>query len=212
MGKYISVEEYAITLVALSVLVLVSGIMGILWLMEKNNYSSLLHQYEVLQKKYQSLLTEYRIVTSNSTLYQLYEQSLERYNDLVSAISSAETYGEWSSWLDGPVASVNIEPGGYVFYPIVVPSGCNATVKIAVATDDSDPSVYVYVATLSSMNEATAALKTPSMLYVWRANEWGIDEHITLKSGVYVVTILNPATSQSSTTALVYIGTTLHCG
>ncbi len=74
MGRYISVWEYAITLVVLSVLVLVFSIM---WLMEKNNYSALEQQYTVLQNKYQSLLTEYRIVTSNSTLYQLYEQSLD---------------------------------------------------------------------------------------------------------------------------------------
>ena len=209
MGKYISVAEYAITLVVLSVLVLVFGIM---WLMEKNNYSALEQQYTVLQNKYQSLLTEYRIVTSNSTLYQLYEQSLEKYNDLVSALGDVESYGEWSWLLDSPVSSVNIEPGGSVLYPIVVPSSCYAVVKIAVVTEKFAPSVYVYVTTLSSMNEATSALKAPSMLYVWQADASGIDEHITLMPGVYVVTILNPATSQSSTTAFVYIGTTLHCG
>ena len=209
MGKYISVTEYAITLVVLSILVLVFGIM---WFMKNLSYSALEQQYVVLQNKYQSLLTEYRIVTSNSTLYQLYVQSLEKYNDLVGAIGGAESYGKWSWLLDSPLSSVDIEPGGSVMYPIVVPSSCNATVKIAVDTDIFAPSVYVYVTTLSSMNEATSALKTPSMLYVWRAGSSGIDEHITLKPGVYVVTILNPVTTQSSTTAYVYIGTTLHCG
>jgi len=206
VGRYISVTEYAITLVVLSVLVLVFSIM---WLMEKSSYSALAQQYAVLQNKYQSLLTEYRIVTSNSTLYQLYEQSLEKYGDLVGALSGAESYGEWSWLLDSPVSSVDIEPGGSVMYPIVIPSGCYATVKIAVV---SAQSVYVYVTTLSSMNEATSVLKAPSMLYVWQADASGIDEHITLKPGVYVVAILNPATSQSSTTAYIYIDTTLHCG
>ena len=210
MGRYISVTEYAITLVVLSVLVLVFGIM---WLMGKSNYSALAQQYAVLQNKYQSLLTEYEIVTSNSTLYQLYEQALKKYSDLVSAIGSVESYGEWSWVLDSPVSSVDIEPGGSVMYPIVVPSGCNATVEIDVSTDTPGQSVYVYVTTLSSMNEATSALKAPStMLYVWQADVSGIDEHVTLKPGVYIITILNPATSQSSATAYIYIGTTLHCG
>ena len=84
--------------------------------------------------------------------------------------------------------------------------------EIDVSTDTLGQSVYVYVTTLSSMNEATSALKAPSMLYVWQADVQGIDEHITLNPGVYIVTILNPATSQSSTTAYIYIDTTLHCG
>jgi len=188
-------------------------VFGIMWLMGKSNYSALAQQYAVLQNKYQSLLTEYEIVTSNSTLYQLYEQALKKYSDLVSAIGSVESYGEWSWVLDSPVSSVDIEPGGSVMYPIVVPSGCNATVEIDVSTDTPGQSVYVYVTTLSSMNEATSALKAPStMLYVWQADVSGIDEHITLKPGVYIITILNPATSQSSTTAYIYIDTTLHCG
>jgi len=207
MGRYISVWEYAITLVVLSTLALAFGIM---WLTEKSNYSALEQQYTALQSKYQSLLTEYEIATSNSTLYQLYEQALEKYNGLVNALSSAESYGEETWW--GAAYSVVIEPGGSVMYPIVVPSGCYATVEIDVGTGAFEQNVYVYVTTLSSMNEATSALKAPSMLYVWQADVSGIDEHITLNPGVYVVTILNPATSQSSTTAYIYIGTTLHCG
>ena len=207
MGRYISVTEYAITLVVLSLLVLVFGIM---WFMENLGYSALEQHYTILQNKYQSLLVQYEIATSNSTLLQLYKQSQEKYNDLVSGLSSVESYGDW--YYGVPIASVDIKPGGSVMYPIVVPGGCNATVEIGVGVQAFNPNVYVYVATLSSMNEASSTLEAPTMLYKWQVGSSGIDEHITLGSGVYIVTILNPVTSQSSTTVFVGITTTLHCG
>ena len=208
------VMRYLIAVILWSILAMAFGIM---WFMEKQNYNALQQQYTALQKQYQSLLTEYMIVSSNSTLYHLYEQSLKKYDNLVNAFSKAESYGEWTSLLNIPAYSVDIKPGGSVMYPIVVPDGCNATVEISVATDIFSlsifpPSVYVYVTTLSNMNEATSTLKTPSMLYVWQAQGSGIDKDITLGPGVYVVTILNPITSQSKITTYVYIGTTLHCG
>jgi len=74
MGRYISVWEYATVFVVLSVLVLVFGIM---WFMENLGYSALEQHYTILQNKYQSLLVQYEIETSNSTLLQLYKQSQE---------------------------------------------------------------------------------------------------------------------------------------
>ncbi len=127
MGRYISVWEYATVLVVLSVLVLVFGVM---WFMENLNYSALEQHYTILQNKYQSLLVQYEIATSNSTLLQLYKQSQEKYNDLVSELSSVESYGNW--YYGMPMAGVDIKPGGSVMYPIVVPGGCKATVEIGV--------------------------------------------------------------------------------
>jgi hypothetical protein len=134
-----------------------------------------------LEERYQSLLAQYQILASNSTLAVRYLQLQSEYHNLVNAFGTKESY----------TAVLDMAPGGSIIFPIVVPNNCNATVTIT-ASSIAGSTVYTYVANISSMDIALSTFKAPSMLHKWSGSY--IEEQVVLGSGVYIITVSNPAT------------------
>jgi hypothetical protein len=150
-----------------------------------------------LEVKYQSLLSQYQILASNSTLAVRYVQLQSEYHNLVNAFGTKESY----------TVVLDMAPGGSIILPIVVPNNCNATVTITIFSIDSS-TVYTYVSNISSMDIALSTIKAPSMLYKWSGPY--INERVVLGSGVYIITVSNPATSGENSIEA-EVGTGLEC-
>jgi hypothetical protein len=151
-----------------------------------------------LEAKYQSLLAQYEVLESNSTLAMKYHQLQLEYANLLIEIANEETH---------QLSTFNIAPGGYVIYPIIVPSNCSTTVTITVGSIDS--TVDAYITTLSSINKAWSSIETPAMLYRWSGTY--INGQATLGPGVYVIVITNPVTSTTTTVYLSVEVTSVNC-
>jgi hypothetical protein len=151
-----------------------------------------------LEAKYQSLLAQYQILASNSTLAMKYHQLQLEYANLLTEIANEETH---------LLTTFNIAPGGFVIYPIIVPSNCSTTVTVTVGSIDS--TVDAYITTLSSINKAWSNIETPVMLYRWSGTY--IDGQATLGPGVYVIVITNPVTSTTTTVYLSVEVTSMDC-
>ncbi len=151
-----------------------------------------------LEEKYQSLLAQYEVLESNSTLAMKYHQLQLEYTNLLTEIASEESH---------QLSTFDIAPGGYVIYPIIVPSNCSTTVTITVGSIDG--TVDAYITTLSSINKAWSSIETPEMLYRWSGTY--INGQATLGPGVYVIVITNPVTSSTTTVYLSVEVTSVEC-
>ncbi len=151
-----------------------------------------------LEEKYQSLLAQYEVLESNSTLAMKYHQLQLEYTNLLTEIASEESH---------QLSTFDIAPGGYVIYPIIVPSNCSTTVTITVGSIDG--TVDAYITTLSSINKAWSSIETPEMLYRWSGTY--INGQATLGPGVYVIVITNPVTSTTTTVYLSVEVTSVEC-
>ncbi len=151
-----------------------------------------------LEEKYQSLLAQYEVLESNSTLAMKYHQLQLEYANLLTEIASEESH---------QLSTFDIAPGGYVIYPIIVPSNCSTTVTITVGSIDG--TVDAYITTLSSINKAWSSIETPEMLYRWSGTY--INGQATLGPGVYVIVITNPVTSTTTTVYLSVEVTSVEC-
>ena len=151
-----------------------------------------------LEEKYQSLLAQYEVLESNSTLAMKYHQLQLEYANLLIEIASEESH---------QLSTFDIAPGGYVIYPIIVPSNCSTTVTITVGSIDG--TVDAYITTLSSINKAWSSIGTPAMLYRWSGTY--INGQATLGPGVYVIVITNPVTSSTTTVYLSVEVTSVDC-
>jgi len=188
--------------IIIGVLIIVASVFCMLWYGSNYNYSILKQEYMALQDKYQSLLVQYETLSSNSSMVQAYEQVESKYQSFINTVANAESYSTGDN-------TIRLLPGGYVIYPIVVPSGCNATVNIWVG---SFYVVDVYVMTLSSLNTATSSLTAPSILHNL-TDEWtgGLEKKITLGPGVYIIELANSPPSEVNIGAYVTITTSLQC-
>jgi len=151
-----------------------------------------------LEERYQSLLAQYQVLASNSTLAMKYHQLQLEYANLLTEIAGEETH---------LLSTFNIAPGGYVIYPIIVPSNCSVTVVVTVGSIDS--TVDTYITTLSNINKAWSSIETPAMLYRWSGTY--INGQATLGPGVYVIVITNPVTSTTTTVYLSVEVTSVDC-
>jgi hypothetical protein len=151
-----------------------------------------------LEAKYQSLLAQYEVLESNSTLAMKYHQLQLEYANLLIEIANEETH---------QLSTFNIAPGGYVIYPIIVPSNCSVTVVVTVGSIGN--TVDAYITTLSSINKAWSNIETPAMLYRWSGTY--INGQATLGPGVYVIVITNPVTSTTTTVYLSVDVTSVDC-
>ncbi|MDT7970522.1 MAG: hypothetical protein RQ842_08135 [Vulcanisaeta sp.] len=151
-----------------------------------------------LEERYQSLLAQYEVLESNSTLAMKYHQLQLEYANLLTEIANEESH---------QLSTFDIAPGGYVIYPIIVPSNCSTTVTITVGSIDG--TVDAYITTLSSINKAWSNIETPAMLYRWSGTY--INGQATLGPGVYVIVITNPVTSSTTTVYLSVEVTSVDC-